>query len=135
MVDEKTSKPLAAIEFTPLGSAGARRRIRISPVYLSLGVVATLALLVFAYLLVARAVVFRLNPGHAIIDVRGPSFHIGDNPGRKEPGTGEINYKNIFKHIHSKGYQGVLCCEHGKSIGGKEGELAFIEAYRKCDAF
>jgi len=63
------------------------------------------------------------------------SFHIGDNPGRKEPGTGEINYKNVFKHIHSKGYEGVLCCEHGKSISGKEGEIAFIEAYRKCDGF
>ena len=27
-------------------------------------------------------------------------FQIGDNPGRKEPTTGEINYKNIFKYIH-----------------------------------
>ncbi len=63
------------------------------------------------------------------------AFHIGDNPGRKEPTTGEINYLNIFKHIYDKGYDGTLCCEHGKSIGGKEGELAFIEAYRKVDAF
>lgn len=63
------------------------------------------------------------------------AFHIGDNPGRKEPTTGEINYKNIFKHIYDKGYEGVLCCEHGKSKPGKEGELAFIEAYRKVDSF
>jgi hydroxypyruvate isomerase len=63
------------------------------------------------------------------------SFHLGDNPGRKEPGTGEINYKNIFKHIHRKGYQGVLCMEHGRSIRGKEGETAVIEAYRACDSF
>lgn len=63
------------------------------------------------------------------------AFHIGDNPGRKEPTTGEINYKNIFKHIHQKGYDGVLCCEHGKSITGKEGELAFIKAYREVDSF
>lgn len=63
------------------------------------------------------------------------AFHIGDNPGRKEPGTGEINYLNIFKHIHSKGYDGVLCTEHGKSIEGKKGELALIEAYRKADNF
>ena len=27
-------------------------------------------------------------------------FQIGDNPGRKEPGTGELNYNNIFKHHH-----------------------------------
>ena len=63
------------------------------------------------------------------------AFHIGDNPGRKEPTTGEINYKNIFKHIYSKGYDGVLCCEHGMSKRGKEGEQAFIKAYRECDAF
>jgi hydroxypyruvate isomerase len=63
------------------------------------------------------------------------AFHVGDNPGRKEPGTGEINYRNIFKHIHSKGYQGVLCAEHGISIKGKAGEVALIEAYRACDNF
>lgn len=63
------------------------------------------------------------------------AFHIGDNPGRKEPTTGEINYLNIFKHIYDKGYDGTLCCEHGKSKSGKEGELALIEAYRKVDAF
>jgi len=63
------------------------------------------------------------------------SFHLGDNPGRKEPTTGEINYKNIFKHLHRKGYEGVLCMEHGKSKPGKEGELAVIEAYRACDDF
>jgi hydroxypyruvate isomerase len=63
------------------------------------------------------------------------AFHIGDNPGRKEPTTGEINYKNIFKHIYNKGYDGVLCCEHGMSKKGKEGELAFINAYREVDSF
>jgi hydroxypyruvate isomerase len=63
------------------------------------------------------------------------AFHIGDNPGRKEPGTGEINFTNIFKFIHSKGYDDTLCMEHGRSIKGKEGELALIEAYRKVDNF
>ncbi len=63
------------------------------------------------------------------------AFHIGDNPGRKEPTTGEINYLNIFKHIYDKGYDGVLCCEHGKSKNGKAGEIAFLEAYRKVDSF
>jgi len=63
------------------------------------------------------------------------SFHIGDNPGRKEPTTGEINYKNIFKHLHKKDYQGVLCMEHGRSKPGKEGERAVIDAYRQCDNF
>ncbi len=63
------------------------------------------------------------------------SFHIGDSPGRKEPTTGEINYRNIFRHLHGKGYQGVLCMEHGQSRPGKEGERAVIEAYRACDDF
>jgi hydroxypyruvate isomerase len=63
------------------------------------------------------------------------AFHLGDSPGRNEPGTGEINYRNIFKWIHGKGYQGVLCMEHGQSKPGKEGELAVIEAYRACDQF
>ena len=63
------------------------------------------------------------------------AFHVGDNPGRKEPTTGEINYKNIFKYLFKKGYQGALCMEHGQSLKGKEGERAVIEAYRACDDF
>jgi hydroxypyruvate isomerase len=63
------------------------------------------------------------------------AFHVGDSPGRKEPTTGEINFKNIFKHLHERGYQGTLCLEHGQSRPGKEGERAIIEAYRACDAF
>lgn len=62
-------------------------------------------------------------------------FHLGDTPGRKEPGTGEINFKNIFKHLHAKGYQGVLGMEHGASKEGRDGERAVIEAYVACDAF
>ena len=62
-------------------------------------------------------------------------IQIGDNPGRNEPTTGEMNYKNIFKHIHSKGYKGILGMEHGNSIKGKEGELALIKAYRDSDDF
>lgn len=62
-------------------------------------------------------------------------LQIGDNPGRKEPTTGEMNYKNIFKHIYSKGYKGILGMEHGNSLQGKEGELALIKAYRECDNF
>jgi hydroxypyruvate isomerase len=62
-------------------------------------------------------------------------FQIGDNPGRREPGTGELNYRNIFKAIHSRGYEGVMGMEHGKSKDGKDGELALIKAYRDADAF
>ena len=59
----------------------------------------------------------------------------GDNPGRKEPTTGEINYKNLFKYIHGKGYQGVVGMEHGISMQGIEGEKRLVEAYREVDSF
>lgn len=62
-------------------------------------------------------------------------IQIGDNPGRKEPGTGEMNYKNIFKHIHAKGYTGILGMEHGVAGKGVEGEKALIKAYRDADDF
>ena len=62
-------------------------------------------------------------------------FQAGDNPGRKEPGTGEINYRNVFKHIHDKGFEGVIGMEHGKSIDGKQGEVALVAAYRAADDF
>jgi hydroxypyruvate isomerase len=62
-------------------------------------------------------------------------FQIGDNPGRQEPTTGEINYKNVFGHIYSKGYAGILGMEHGISKSGKEGELALINAYAEADNF
>ncbi|QKK08832.1 MAG: TIM barrel protein [Planctomycetota bacterium] len=62
-------------------------------------------------------------------------FQVGDNPGRREPGTGEINYRNVFRHIHSKGFTGVVGMEHGKSIGGSEGEDALVNAYRASDQF
>jgi hydroxypyruvate isomerase len=64
------------------------------------------------------------------------AFHLGDNPGRNEPTTGEINFKNIFKYIYSRKYDGVLCMEHGISQRGtKEGEAHVIQAYRECDSF
>ena len=62
-------------------------------------------------------------------------FQIGDNPGRKEPSTGEINYKNIFKYIYNRGFEGILGMEHGNSKKGRDGEIAVIEAYKKVDNF
>jgi hydroxypyruvate isomerase len=64
------------------------------------------------------------------------AFHCGDNPGRNEPTTGEINYKNIFKYLYDKKYDGTICMEHGISQRGtKEGEARVIQAYRECDSF
>ena len=62
-------------------------------------------------------------------------FQVGDNPGRKEPTTGEINYKNVFQHIHEKGYTGIVGMEHGNSKPGPEGEQAVIDAYAEVDSF
>lgn len=80
------------------------------------------------------------NEGHIIphIDLTWDEiayFQIGDNPGRNEPTTGEINYTNIFSHIYQKGYRGVFGMEHGNSLPGKEGEQALMEAYASVDNF
>lgn len=66
-------------------------------------------------------------------------FQIGDNPGRKEPTTGEINYKNVFKHVYQKGKaegkEFIWGMEHGNAQKGKEGEDALIKAYIESDSF
>lgn len=66
-------------------------------------------------------------------------FQIGDVPGRKEPGTGEMNYRNIFKHIYDRsrqeGREFVLGMEHGNAHPGAEGERQLIQAYVEADAF
>lgn len=62
-------------------------------------------------------------------------FQVGDNPGRNEPTTGEINYLNVFRYLHKKGFKGIVGMEHGNSESGKDGEQAVIESYRKVDSF
>lgn len=66
-------------------------------------------------------------------------FQIGDNPGRKEPTSGEMNYKNIFRHIYKKAKESkrefVFGMEHGNAMKGKEGEEALIKAYVESDNF
>ncbi len=52
-------------------------------------------------------------------------FHVGDNPGRKQPGTGELNYKNIFKAIYDTGYQGFVALECGRR-GRLEDALTYL---------
>ncbi|GAB3571956.1 hypothetical protein GCM10027578_31140 [Spirosoma luteolum] len=66
-------------------------------------------------------------------------FQIGDNPGRKEPTTGEINYRGIFKQIYKRAKaenrEFIFGMEHGNSMPGKEGEMAVIKAYQESDNF
>ena len=61
-------------------------------------------------------------------------FQVGDNPGRKEPGTGEMNYRNIFAFLKARGYDGIVGMEHGNSRAGRQGERAVIDAYVAADA-
>lgn len=62
-------------------------------------------------------------------------FQIGDNPGRKEPYTGEVNYNELFRRIHARKFDGILGMEHGNSQGGVEGERKLLRAYRRADQF
>jgi len=64
-----------------------------------------------------------------------PYLQLGDHPGRNEPWTGEINFRNIFKYLYDKGFDGIVGMEHGVSESGKEGELKLIDAYVRADNF
>lgn len=54
-------------------------------------------------------------------------FHIADNPGRKQPGTGELNYVNILKAIRGTGFDGFVGLECGYTI---DTDTA-LESFRK----
>ncbi len=56
-------------------------------------------------------------------------FHVADNPGRKEPGTGELNYRNIFKAIAQTDYKGFVSLECGHSTGNYEDTLKATLTY------
>lgn len=60
-------------------------------------------------------------------------IQFGDNPGRKEPGTGEINYANIVKWLRARRYDGVIGMEHGNWVDGRAGEDRLVAAYRAID--
>jgi len=59
---------------------------------------------------------------------------IADNPGRMEPGTGEMNYANILRHLRSKGYDGLVELEHSVSKPGRAGEQAALDGLRAINA-
>ncbi len=75
-----------------------------------------------------------INSIDAVYDEIG-YIQVGDVPGRLEPTTGEINYLNVFRHLHGRGYQGIIGLEHGVSRPGVEGERALVHAYRASDAY
>jgi hydroxypyruvate isomerase len=54
-------------------------------------------------------------------------IQLADNPGRGEPGTGEINYPWLFQHIDALGYDGWIGCEYKPRSGTVDG-LGWREA-------
>jgi hydroxypyruvate isomerase len=56
-------------------------------------------------------------------------IQLADNPGRNEPGTGEINYPFLLNFIGRLGYDGWIGCEYKPRHGTKEG-LGWMHAYR-----
>jgi len=54
-------------------------------------------------------------------------IQLADNPGRNEPGSGEINYAFLFKHLDRIGYKGWIGCEY-KPAAGTEAGLGWIQA-------
>ena len=56
-------------------------------------------------------------------------LQLADNPGRNEPGTGEINYPFLLNFIDRLGYDGWIGCEYKPRHGTKEG-LGWMQAYR-----
>lgn len=57
-------------------------------------------------------------------------IQIADTPGRHEPGTGEINYPNLFQAIDAAGYKGWIGCEY-RPAGQTEDGLKWMEAFRR----
>ena len=57
-------------------------------------------------------------------------IQIADNPGRHEPGTGEINFINLFRSIDEMGYDGWIGCEYTPA-GKTEDGLQWIQPYLK----
>jgi hydroxypyruvate isomerase len=57
-------------------------------------------------------------------------IQLADNPGRNEPGTGEINYAHLFQFIEQIGYKGWIGCEY-KPASNTEAGLGWIKALNK----
>ena len=67
-----------------------------------------------------------------VSDVLG-HVQLGDYPGRKEPGSGELDFRKILATLDVVGYRGALGMEHGTTLAGRTGERAVIDAYCALD--
>jgi hydroxypyruvate isomerase len=57
------------------------------------------------------------------------AVHVGDMPGRKEPGTGVFDFVTLLAFLEAHGFSGPVAMDHGASRPGHEGELAVLKAY------
>ena len=55
-------------------------------------------------------------------------IQLGDNPGRHEPGAGEINFPNLFRFLYEAGYDGWIGCEYNPA-GVTEDGLGWVKPY------
>jgi hydroxypyruvate isomerase len=62
-----------------------------------------------------------LAPTFSRLKAKIAHVQIADNPGRHEPGTGEISYDFIFAHLDREGYEGWVGCEYKPKAGTSEG--------------
>ena len=62
-----------------------------------------------------------------------PHMQLADNPGRHEPGSGEINYPFLFDAIDRMGYKGWIGCEYKPKAGTSAG-LDWLRPYLTASA-
>ena len=65
--------------------------------------------------------------------VRIAHMQLADNPGRHEPGSGEINYPFVFAALDRLGYEGWIGCEYKPKAGTSEG-LGWLKPYLAASA-
>jgi len=59
---------------------------------------------------------------------------LADNPGRLEPGSGEINFESLLRFLARRGYRGLVELEHGWQEPGLESERRGLATLRRLDA-
>jgi hydroxypyruvate isomerase len=59
---------------------------------------------------------------------------LADNPGRLEPGSGEINFESVLRLLMRRGYSGLVELEHGWQVPGPVSERRGLETLRRLDA-
>lgn len=73
--------------------------------------------------------------GYLVEDIRRclpmiAHVQIADNPGRHQPGTGEIDYRVVLRLFDQLGYTGWIGCEY-HPLGTTQEALAWLDAYRR----